>query len=36
MGVDVCSGVERGPGKKDLFKITEFVKGVRKADETTG
>jgi phosphoribosylanthranilate isomerase len=36
MGVDVCSGVERGPGKKDLFKMTEFVKGVRKADETTG
>lgn len=36
MGVDVCSGVERVPGKKDRFKMTEFVKEVRKADETAG
>jgi len=36
MGVDVSSGVERAPGKKDLYKMMEFVKEVRKADETTG
>jgi phosphoribosylanthranilate isomerase len=35
-GVDVCSGVETNPGKKDLLKMTEFVKEVRKADETAG
>jgi phosphoribosylanthranilate isomerase len=35
LGVDVCSGVERVPGWKDLFKMMEFVKEVKKADETT-
>ncbi len=35
-GVDVSSGVESSPGKKDLLKMEEFVKEVRKADETTG
>lgn len=31
-GVDVGSGVEKRPGLKDLFKMTQFVKEVRKAD----
>ena len=35
-GVDVSSGVELLPGKKDLSKMVEFVKEVKKADETTG
>jgi phosphoribosylanthranilate isomerase len=35
MGVDVSSGVEMAPGKKDLLKMMEFVKEVRRADETT-
>jgi phosphoribosylanthranilate isomerase len=35
-GVDVSSGVESSSGKKDLLKMEEFVKEVRKADETTG
>ncbi|OGP93382.1 MAG: hypothetical protein A2157_17960 [Deltaproteobacteria bacterium RBG_16_47_11] len=35
-GVDVSSGVESSPGKKDFLKMEEFVKEVRKADETTG
>ncbi len=34
-GVDVCSGVEMAPGKKDLSKMTEFVKEVQKADGAT-
>ena len=34
-GVDVCSGVETIPGKKDLSKMAEFVKEVKKADEKT-
>ena len=29
-GVDVCSGVESSPGIKDLIKIDEFIKSVRK------
>ena len=29
-GVDVCSGVERSPGIKDLMKIDEFIKSVRR------
>jgi phosphoribosylanthranilate isomerase len=33
-GVDVCSGVESAPGKKDLSKMIEFVKEVKEADET--
>jgi len=36
LGVDVCSGVERVPGRKDLLKMMEFVKEVRRADETDG
>lgn len=31
-GVDVCSGVEAIPGKKDLLKMIDFVTEVRKAD----
>ena len=34
-GVDASSGVESSPGKKDLLRMEEFVKEVRKADETT-
>jgi phosphoribosylanthranilate isomerase len=33
--VDVNSGVEREPGKKDFLKMVEFVKEVKKADEKT-
>jgi phosphoribosylanthranilate isomerase len=36
MGVDVCSGVETMPGKKDPSRMAEFIKEVRKADEHTG
>lgn len=32
-GVDVCSGVEVTPGKKDLLKMKDFIKETRKADE---
>ena len=35
-GVDVSSGVELFPGKKDPIKMEAFVKEVKKADETTG
>ena len=35
-GVDLCSGVETSPGKKDPLKMRDFVKEVRKADEKTG
>ena len=35
LGVDVNSGVEREPGKKDFLKMVEFVKEVKKADEKT-
>jgi len=35
MGVDVCSGVERAPGEKDRLKMDDFIKEVRKADEST-
>jgi phosphoribosylanthranilate isomerase len=34
-GVDVNSGVEWMPGRKDPSKMVEFVKEVRKADEKT-
>jgi len=33
-GVDVCSGVEKIAGKKDRSKMIEFVKEVRRADES--
>jgi phosphoribosylanthranilate isomerase len=33
-GVDVCSGVEKISGKKDRSKMSEFVKEVRKADDS--
>jgi phosphoribosylanthranilate isomerase len=33
-GVDVCSGVEKIPGKKDRSKMIEFIKEVRRADES--
>jgi phosphoribosylanthranilate isomerase len=36
LGVDVCSGVEANPGKKDVLKMIDFVKEARKADEKTG
>ena len=35
LGVDVCSGMETNPGKKDLLKMMDFLKEVRKADEKT-
>ena len=35
LGVDVSSGVESMPGKKDLSKMVEFVEEVKKADEET-
>jgi phosphoribosylanthranilate isomerase len=35
-GVDVCSGVEMNPGKKDFIKMMEFVKEVKKADGAAG
>jgi phosphoribosylanthranilate isomerase len=28
-GVDVCSGVERSPGKKDFQKVRRFIRAVR-------
>jgi len=33
MGVDVCSGVEVTPGKKDPSKMKEFINESRKSDE---
>ena len=35
IGVDVCSGVEKIPGKKDRPKMIQFVEEVRRADEST-
>jgi len=29
-GIDVCSGVESSPGKKDFLKMKEFINEVRK------
>jgi phosphoribosylanthranilate isomerase len=34
-GVDVCSGVEMKPGKKESAKMHEFIKEVQKADAST-
>jgi len=34
IGVDVCSGVEKSPGKKDRTKMAEFVREVKRADES--
>ena len=34
-GVDVSSGVEKSPGKKDTNKIYSFVRQVRKANLIT-
>jgi phosphoribosylanthranilate isomerase len=36
VGVDVSSGVEISPGKKDVLKMSQFMKEVRRADENTG
>jgi phosphoribosylanthranilate isomerase len=35
-GVDVASGVERAPGRKDPAKVTRFVKIARKAADSLG
>lgn len=35
-GVDVCSGVERVPGKKDKEKMAQFIKEVKRADALSG
>jgi len=35
IGVDVCSGVEKIPGKKDRSKMIQFVEEVKRADEST-
>jgi phosphoribosylanthranilate isomerase len=35
-GVDVASGVEARPGKKDPTKVRAFVKAVRDADRKAG
>jgi len=35
-GVDVSSGVESMPGKKDFSKMIEFVREVKKGDEDAG
>jgi phosphoribosylanthranilate isomerase len=32
-GVDVSSGVEREPGKKDSAKVRRFISAVRQADK---
>jgi len=34
LGVDVSSGVEREPGRKDFSKMLQFVEEVKKADRT--
>ncbi len=35
-GVDVCSGVEEWPGKKDKNKMVQFIKEVKRIDAFTG
>lgn len=35
IGVDVCSGVEKTPGEKDGNKMKEFIKEVKRADDST-
>lgn len=34
--VDVSSGVERAPGKKDIHKVQQFIKAVRKKTDLRG
>lgn len=35
VGIDVCSGVEAYPGKKDYSKVREFLKKVRNSNDST-
>lgn len=35
-GVDVSSGVEKWPGKKDINKMAQFIKEVRRIDALSG
>lgn len=35
-GVDVSTGVERGPGRKDVLKVRDFVRAARAAGERSG
>jgi phosphoribosylanthranilate isomerase len=35
-GVDVASGVESEPGKKDHWRIREFIRAVRDAEKEIG
>jgi phosphoribosylanthranilate isomerase len=36
VGVDVNSGVEANPGRKDPLKLEEFIREVRRSDEKAG
>ncbi|MDD4518845.1 MAG: hypothetical protein PHH90_10185 [Limnochordia bacterium] len=35
VGIDVCSGVEAYPGKKDYSKVREFLEKVRNSNDGT-
>jgi phosphoribosylanthranilate isomerase len=36
LGIDVCTGVEASPGKKDALKMAEFFREARRADNGEG